>query len=109
MKAPTNADLLDEIRRLRSENERLKRQQASGQASRDVIQEIACALRDIAFDFQHKAEYFDQLKVKAYALVPDNLPTIESLSGILSKGRERVYAALGTVDAVDPVDGVGTE
>lgn len=57
----------------------------------------------------------EELKAQIQALLPpnhDDLPTLGELRGILSDGRERVYAALESppaAAAVDPVAGGTTK
>lgn len=107
MKEPTKAELLTELRRYRAENERLNRLIQMQRPDRDSIQDVACAVRDLAFEFEMKAGYLGELRDKLYALLgPDNLPSIMEVSGIFGAGRDRVEAAMGEptpINVVDPV------
>jgi hypothetical protein len=97
---PSVAECLDEIRRLRVQNERLRERVAEAHPNSGQLIEIATALRDVAFDFEMKAGRFAELRDAAYALVgPNALPRTEELAGICSSGKDRVDAAADTACA----------
>lgn len=107
MKKPSVADCLDEVRRLRAENERLKRLVASQRPELPRLRELATQLRDLGFNLPMK---LDELHKEAQALLggDDDLPSLEEMYGCLSDGRDRVHAALESpaIEAAEqqPVD-----
>ena len=94
MRQPTKADLLDEIRRLKAENERLTRLVETQRPELDSLRQLYRHVRDLHRDVPYQ---LDQAVKMAEAILPanrDDLPSVSEMCGIASKGRKRVNAAL---------------
>lgn len=106
MKKPSVADCLDEIRRLRAENERLKRLVQTQRPELPRLRNIEVALRDY---LMNGADTLKRLHGEVRELLGtngDDLPGFAEMAGMLSVGAHRVDHAVGepeTDDAVDPV------
>lgn len=104
MKRPRVADCLAEVERLKAENERLERLVKTQRPELESLRTVACIVRDLGFNLPSKLE---ELRVALDGLLPandDDLPSLREIFGILSDGRERVYAALEPAPAADAVD-----
>jgi hypothetical protein len=93
MKKPTVTDCLDEIRRLRLQNERLKRLVETNRPELDALRSLVSAVRSIADNLPLQMEH---LRKRADAVIgtSDDLPRFGELSGILGDGKDRVDAAI---------------
>jgi hypothetical protein len=94
MRAPSRADLLDEIRRLKAENERLTRLVKTQRPELEQLRSIEVALRDYLLN---GAESLKRLHGHVKTLLPSDdadLPSMMELFGILSNSKERVDHAL---------------
>ena len=91
MKKPSVNDCLDEIRRLRAENERLTRLVKTKRPELSALREVAVAIRDWADSVPRLSEKVEALLA---ATNEDDLPSFDEFLGCLSDGSVRVDAAL---------------
>lgn len=95
MKATKN-DLLNELVRLKAENERLKRLVATQRPELQSLRDLEVALRG---HIQQSARDFERMHDAARAMLggQDDLPNLKELFGCMGEGAaevERAYAAL---------------
>lgn len=98
MRPPSRRDLLDEVRRLTAENERLTRLVATQRPELESLRRIEVGLRDY---LDNGAKAIEELHEACVALLPEgdtDLTTFDELLGCMSDGRDRVEAALQTVE-----------
>lgn len=94
MKEPTKKELLDELRRLTAENERLTRLVATQRPELQQLREVEVGLRGYLQNGALELLRVYGLCVELLPTPHDDLPSLAELLGILSDGKERVDAAL---------------
>ncbi len=92
----TVQDCLDEVQRLKAENERLTRLAMTRRPELTALRDIEVGLRE--------SRKFAELHAKAVEMLQgnDDLPSLMEMRGILSDGKERVDAALAS--AASPIE-----
>lgn len=94
MSAPTNADLLAELCRVRAENARLRRLVTTQRPELKPLREMECALRDYLGGPVSRLRDVHRALVALLPRADDDLPTLDEVRGILSDGKDRVDAAM---------------
>lgn len=100
MKRPSVNDCLDELRRVKAENERLNRLVQTQRPELDKLRRVEVLIRELAYSLASKAAIVGELQGELVALIgtnEDDLPSFDELLGIISDGRDRVDAALSTL------------
>lgn len=97
MKKPSVRECLEDIRRLRAENERLRRVIEQQRPELASLRNIATGLRDYVFNGHMKLR---DLYLDVQALLPgnDDLPSLTEMGGIFSAGAHRVDEAIKALE-----------
>ena len=93
MRRPSVKECLDEVARLKAENERLTRLVQTQRPELEKLRRLVTLVRDVWNNVPRQLEH---LHDEASALLPtnDDLPSLMEMRGILSDGKDRVDAAL---------------
>lgn len=100
MKRPSVNECLAEVERLKVENERLNRLVKTQRPELEKLRDVECSLREYILN---GAESMKRLHADVCALLGtngDDLPGFMEMLGILSDGRERVYAAIDELEDI---------
>lgn len=104
MKRPSVKECLEEVQRLRAENERLQRLVLTKRPEIDQMRRVESELRDYIVNGAETLKRLHSDVCELLGTKDADLPGFLEMAGILSDGRERVHAALESLDAVDAVD-----
>lgn len=107
MRRPSVKDCLDELTRIKAENERLKRLVATQRPELDQLRHVITLVRDMWNNVPRQLEHLND-EASALMVTDDDLPTFAEIRGILSDGKDRVDAALSALPNGTPAfDAVG--
>lgn len=105
MRRPSVKDCLDELTRVKAENERLKRLVATQRPELNRLRHVEVHIRDLAHSLETKAGIVMELQQELAAMIGtnnDDLPSLMEMRGILSDGKDRVDAALSELSNGTP-------